>query len=55
MVAINTAEEVDLTGQVSARMSHHGVSGVDICADFVHGTAKIKSGRLIITLESILK
>ena len=55
MVAVNTAEEVDLTGQVSARMSHHGVSGIDICADFVHGTAKTKSGRLIVALESTVE
>jgi acyl-CoA hydrolase/RimJ/RimL family protein N-acetyltransferase len=52
MIAVNTAEEVDLTGQVSARMSHHGVSGIDICADFVHGATKTKSGRLIVALES---
>ncbi|MFC1781334.1 GNAT family N-acetyltransferase, partial [Planctomycetota bacterium] len=52
MVAVNTAEEIDLIGQVSARMSHQGVSGIDICADFVHGTTKTKNGRLIVALES---
>jgi len=52
MVAVATAEEVDLTGQVCARTPHHGVSGIDLRADFVHGTAKTKNGRLIIALES---
>jgi acyl-CoA hydrolase/RimJ/RimL family protein N-acetyltransferase len=52
MVAVVTAEEVDLTGQVCARTPQHGVSGIDIRADFVHGTAKTKNGRLIVALES---
>jgi acyl-CoA hydrolase/RimJ/RimL family protein N-acetyltransferase len=52
MVAVVTAEEVDLTGQVCARTPQHGVSGIDLRADFVHGTAKTKNGRLIIALES---
>jgi RimJ/RimL family protein N-acetyltransferase len=52
MIAVVTAEEVDLTGQVCARTPQHGVSGIDIRADFVHGTAKTKNGRLIIALES---
>jgi acyl-CoA hydrolase/GNAT superfamily N-acetyltransferase len=52
MVAVVTAEEVDLTGQVCARTPQHGVSGIDIRADFVHGTANTKNGRLIVALES---
>jgi acyl-CoA hydrolase/GNAT superfamily N-acetyltransferase len=52
MIAVVTAEEVDLTGQVCARTPQHGVSSIDIRADFVHGTAKTKNGRLIIALES---
>lgn len=52
MIAVVTAEEVDLTGQVCARTPQHGVSGIDIRADFVHGTAKTKNGRLIIAIES---
>jgi acyl-CoA hydrolase/RimJ/RimL family protein N-acetyltransferase len=54
MIAVVTAEEVDLTGQVCARTPRHGVSGIDIRADFVHGTAKTKHGRLIIAIESTL-
>jgi len=52
MIAVVTAEEVDLTGQVCARTPQHGVSSIDMRADFVHGTAKTKNGRLIIALES---
>lgn len=52
MIAVVTAEEVDLTGQVCARTLQHGVSSIDIRADFVHGTAKTKNGRLIIAIES---
>ena len=55
MIAINTAEEVDLTGQVSTGISRHGVSDIDICADFIHGTSKTKSGRLIVALESTVE
>jgi len=54
MIAVVTAEEVDLTGQVCARTTQHGVSGIDIRADFVHGTAKTKNGRLIVALESTI-
>jgi RimJ/RimL family protein N-acetyltransferase len=54
MIAVVTAEEVDLTGQVCARTPRHGVSGIDIRADFVHGTAKTKNGRLIIARESMV-
>jgi RimJ/RimL family protein N-acetyltransferase len=52
MIAVVTAEEVDLTGQVCARTPQHGASGIDLRADFVHGTAKTKNGRLIIALDS---
>jgi acyl-CoA hydrolase/GNAT superfamily N-acetyltransferase len=54
MVAVVTADQVDLTGQVCARTPRHGASGIDIRADFIHGTAKTKNGRLIVALESAL-
>jgi len=54
MIAVVTAEEVDLTGQVCAQTPQHGVSGIDIRADFVHGTANTKNGRLIVALESTI-
>jgi len=54
MIAVVTAEEVDLSGQVCARTPRHGVSGIDMRADFIHGTAKTKNGRLIIALESTI-
>ena len=52
MIAVVTAGEVDLTGQVCARVPQHGVSSIDIRADFIHGTAKTKHGKLIVALES---
>lgn len=52
MIAVVTADEVDLTGQVCVRTPQHSVSGIDLCADFVHGTSRTKNSKLIVALES---
>lgn len=53
MVAINSALEIDLTGQATAEsigtMSHSGVGGQ---ADFMRGAILAKGGKAILTLQS---
>jgi acyl-CoA hydrolase/GNAT superfamily N-acetyltransferase len=53
MVAINSALEIDLTGQATAEsigtMSHSGVGGQ---ADFMRGAVLAKGGKAILTLQS---
>jgi acyl-CoA hydrolase/RimJ/RimL family protein N-acetyltransferase len=52
MVAVGLAAEIDLMGQVCAHSPQAGFSGLAGHADFVHGTAKARGGRMIIALES---
>jgi len=53
MVAINSAIEVDLTGQVCAdSMGHTPYSGIGGQVDFLRGAARSKGGLPIITLPS---
>ena len=53
MVAINSAIEVDLTGQVVAdSIGHHLYSGVGGQMDFIRGAALAPEGRAIIALPS---
>jgi 4-hydroxybutyrate CoA-transferase len=56
MVAINSAIEVDLTGQVCAdSMGHKFYSGVGGQIDFIRGAARSKGGKPIIALPSTAK
>jgi acyl-CoA hydrolase len=56
MVAINSALEVDLTGQVCAdSMGTRIYSGVGGQADFIRGSARSKGGKPIIALPSTAK
>jgi 4-hydroxybutyrate CoA-transferase len=56
MVAINSAIEIDLTGQVCAdSMGHKLYSGVGGQVDFVRGAARSKGGKPIIALPSTAK
>lgn len=56
MVAINSAIEVDLTGQVSAdSIGGHIYSGIGGQVDFVRGAARSKGGKAIIALPSTAK
>ncbi|MCL5026330.1 MAG: hypothetical protein M1531_07545, partial [Chloroflexi bacterium] len=56
MVAINTALEVDITGQVCAdSLGHRIVSGIGGQADFVRGAALAPDGKPIIALPSTAK
>jgi acyl-CoA hydrolase len=56
MVAINSALQVDLTGQVCAdSMGTRIYSGVGGQADFIRGAARSKGGRPIIALPSTAK
>ncbi len=53
MVAINTALEVDLTGQVcSDSLGHRFYSGIGGQVDFIRGAARSRGGRPIIALPS---
>ncbi|OPY32553.1 MAG: hypothetical protein A4E32_01135 [Methanomassiliicoccales archaeon PtaU1.Bin124] len=53
MVSINTALEVDLTGQVCAdQIGHRFFSGLGGQVDFTRGAAKSKGGKPIIVLPS---
>ena len=53
MVAINSALEIDLTGQVCAdSIGHQFFSGIGGQADFIRGSALAKNGRPIIALPS---
>ncbi len=52
MVAVDLASEIDLMGQVCAHSPETGFSGMASHADFVHGTAKSRGGRMIVALES---
>ena len=53
MVAINSALEIDLTGQVCAdSLGHQFYSGIGGQADFIRGSALARSGRPIIALPS---
>ncbi|RKY83196.1 4-hydroxybutyrate CoA-transferase [candidate division KSB1 bacterium] len=56
MVAINSALEVDLTGQVcSDSMGYHIYSGFGGQVDFIRGAARSKGGKPIIALPSTAK
>jgi 4-hydroxybutyrate CoA-transferase len=56
MVALNSAIEVDLTGQVCAdSMGHTMYSGIGGQVDFLRGAARSKGGLPIITLPSTAK
>jgi acyl-CoA hydrolase len=53
MVAINTALEVDLTGQVCADSIGHAIySGIGGQMDFIRGAALSRGGKPIIALPS---
>ncbi|OHB62613.1 MAG: 4-hydroxybutyrate CoA-transferase [Planctomycetes bacterium RBG_13_60_9] len=52
MVAVGLASEIDLMGQVCAHSPGGGFSGMASHADFVHGAAKARGGKMIIALES---
>src|SRR6185436_2453762 len=53
MVAINSAIEVDLTGQVCAdSIGHKLYSGIGGQVDFVRGAARSRGGRSVIALPS---
>jgi acyl-CoA hydrolase/GNAT superfamily N-acetyltransferase len=53
MVAINSALEIDLTGQVCAdSLGHKFYSGIGGQADFIRGAALARNGRPIIALPS---
>ncbi|MFX0133079.1 MAG: acetyl-CoA hydrolase/transferase family protein [Candidatus Hodarchaeota archaeon] len=56
MVAINSAIEVDLTGQVcSDSIGYHIYSGIGGQVDFIRGAARSKGGKPIIALSSTTK
>lgn len=56
MVAINSALQVDLTGQVCAdSIGHHFYSGIGGQVDFIRGAARSKKGKPIIALPSTAK
>ncbi len=56
MVALNSAIEVDLTGQVCAdSMGHTPYSGIGGQVDFLRGAARSKGGLPIVTLPSTAK
>jgi acyl-CoA hydrolase len=56
VVAINSAIEVDLTGQVcSDSMGHHIYSGIGGQMDFIRGAALSPGGRAILALPSTAK
>ncbi len=56
MVAINSALEVDLTGQVCAdSLGHEFYSGIGGQADFMRGAALARNGRPIIAIPSTAK
>lgn len=56
MVAINTALEIDLTGQVcSDSIGHRFYSGIGGQVDFIAGASRSKDGKAIIALMSTVK
>ena len=56
MVAINTALEIDLTGQVcSDSIGHRFYSGIGGQVDFINGASRSKEGKAIIALMSTVK
>lgn len=56
VVAINSAVEVDLSGQVCAdSLGHHILSGVGGQMDFMRGAALSKGGKPIIAMQSCTK
>lgn len=56
VVAINSAVEVDLTGQVCAdSIGHHIISGVGGQMDFMRGAALSRGGKPIIALNSVTR
>jgi len=56
MVAINSALQIDLTGQVAAdSLGHRFYSGVGGQVDFIRGAARSQGGRSIIALPSSAK
>jgi acyl-CoA hydrolase/GNAT superfamily N-acetyltransferase len=52
LIAVSTAVEVDLTGQVCACSAEGGFSGMGSESDLVHGVAWAQRGRLVIAMES---
>jgi acyl-CoA hydrolase/GNAT superfamily N-acetyltransferase len=53
IVAISTALEIDLTGQVCGRTLHTKFfSGLGNHMDFIHGAARARGGKSIVALES---
>ncbi len=52
MVAIDLASEIDLMGQVCSHSPETGFSGMASHADFVHGAARARGGRMIVAMES---
>lgn len=56
MIAINSAVEIDLTGQVvSDSIGNYIYSGSGGQVDFIYGAARCKNGKSIIALPSITK
>ncbi len=56
MIAINSAIQVDLTGQICAdSIGHRIYSGIGGQVDFIRGAAKAKNGKPIIALPSTAK
>ncbi len=53
MVAINSALEIDLTGQVCAdSLGHRVLSGIGGYVDFTHGASRARGGKTIIVMPS---
>ncbi|MBM4245309.1 MAG: GNAT family N-acetyltransferase [Deltaproteobacteria bacterium] len=53
MVAINSATQVDLTGQVCAEsVGHQSFSGIGAQADFIRGASRSRGGKPIIAIRS---
>lgn len=53
MVAISTATEVDLTGQVCASLfADRSFAGIGDHMDFIHGAARAPGGKSVVALES---
>lgn len=56
MVAINSALQIDLTGQVCAdSIGHHFYSGIGGQVDFIRGAARSRGGKPIVALPSTAK
>ena len=56
MVSVNTALQVDLTGQVcSDSIGHHFYSGIRVQVDFVRAASRSEGGKAIICLSSTIR